>query len=310
MRAVRFTDFGIGNLEVAEVPGPAPAAGEVLIATEAATINAADAAIVTGAAVDRFPRGATPPYTPGWDLAGRVVAAGDDVGAPLVGAQVVGMSVWYVTGQGTQASEVALPVASVAVAPGDVPATCLTTVGLNGLTAWRAVDEAELTAGETVVVTGAAGSVGGFAVELAVARGARVIGYVYPDDAGAVLALGASAVVTTEDGDLASAVRAVVPGGADALIDTASLAAAALGAVRDSGRYVTVTVTPEPERGVRVSRVYARPDREALATLVKMAADGRLDTPIAAEYDVARVRAAYADFADGGHRRGRVVLTF
>lgn len=309
MRAVRFTEFGIGNLEVAEVTGPMPGAGEVLIATEAATINPADAAIVTGAAADRFPRGATPPYTPGWDLAGRVMASGDDVGEPLVGAQVVGLSVWYATGQGTQASEVALPVASVAVAPEGLPATCLTTVGLNGLTAWRAIEDAELTAGETVVITGAAGSVGGFAVELAVARGARVIGYVRPGDKDAVRALGASDVLTTQDGDPGSAVRAVLPGGADAVIDTASLAAGALAAVRDGGRYVTVTLTPEAERGIRVNRVNVRPDSEALATLLGMAAEGRLHTPVAAQYDVSRVQAAYTRFAGGGHR-GRIVLTF
>lgn len=309
MRAVRFTEFGIGNLEVAEITGPAPAAGEVLIATEAATINPADAAIVTGAAAHRFPPGATPPYTPGWDLAGRVLAAGDDIGEPLIGARVVGLSVWYVTAQGTQASEVALPVDSVAVAPAGMPATCLTTVGLNGLTAWRAIEDAQLKPRETVAITGAAGSVGGFAVELALARGARVIGYVYPRDADAVLALGASDVVTTQDGDPGPAVRAVAPGGADVVIDTASLAGAALGAVRDGGRYVTVTVTPPAERGVRVARVEVRPDTEALATLLGMAAEGRLHTPVAAVYDVSQVRAAYSDFSGGGHR-GRIVLTF
>jgi NADPH:quinone reductase len=309
MRAVRFTEFGIGNLQVAEVTGPAPAAGEVLIATEAATINPADAAIVTGAAADRFPRGVTPPYTPGWDLAGRVMASGDDVGEALIGAQVVGLSVWYATAQGTQASEVALPVASVAVAPEGLPATCLTTVGLNGLTAWRAIEDAELTAGETVVITGAAGSVGGFAVELAVTRGARVIGYVLPGDEDAVLALGASDVLTTQDGDPASAVRAVLPGGADVVIDTASLAADALAAVRDGGRYVTVTLTPETERGIRINRVNVRPDTEALATLLGMAAEGRLHTPVAAQYDASQVQAAYNRFAGGGHR-GRIVLTF
>jgi NADPH2:quinone reductase len=309
MLAVLFDDFGVDNIRLGDVPDPTPARGEVLIRVEAATINPADAALVSGALSQLIPAGVIAPYTPGWDCAGRVVSLGEGVDAQLLGARVVGFSLWFATGYGTQASLVTLPVANIAIAPDGLPSAQLTTLGLNGLTAWRAIDEVNPLRGETLVVTGAAGSVGGFAVELAVARGASVIAAVYEKDRDIAVALGASSVVTVEQGDLGDAVRAVAPAGADALLDTASLAEASLGAIRDSGRYVTVTNPPEPTRHIAVARVGVRPDAAALATLIAMATNGHLQTPVAATYPAAEARAAYAEFG-AGSRRGRLVLTF
>jgi len=309
MRAVRLADFGIGHIQTEEVSDSVPGAGEVLIATEAATINPADMAVVSGAAAAGFPPGIRAPYTPGWDLAGRVVAVGDGVDSSLRGARVVGFSPWFEAGHGTQASLVALPVSQIAVAPEGLSPTHLTTIGLNGLTAWRAIDELNPLPGETLVITGAAGSVGGFALELAVARKARVIAAVHARDRDAMLALGASAVAATDEGGVARAVRTILPDGADALLDTASLAGATLGAIRDGGRYVTTTVTPSSERDIRVTMIYGRADAAALASLVEMATSGRLHTPVAREFPVFQARAAYEEFASGPHR-GRIVLTF
>jgi len=156
LRAVQVAQFGVEYVRLAEAADPVPGAGEVLIRTEAATINPADLGIVTGAAVPRFPPGTAAPYTPGWDLAGRVVSRSEGTDPALAGARVVGFTIWFVTGHGTQASLVALPASNVVVAPESLPSTQLTTVGLNGLTAWRGLADLNLTAGETLVVTGAA----------------------------------------------------------------------------------------------------------------------------------------------------------
>ena len=199
MRAVRVEQFGIDNLQVRELPDPAPGTGEVLIATEAATVNPADAAVVTGAAAARFARGAVGPYTPGWDLVGTITACGDGVSESLVGTRVVGFSLWFESFRGTQASAVALPIGNVVAAPEGLPSTQLTTVGLNGLTAWRGLADLRLTGGETVVVTGAAGGVGGFAVELASSRGFSVIGVVHEEDKDEALALGAVAAISDRE---------------------------------------------------------------------------------------------------------------
>jgi len=309
MRTVRFSDFGIENLSVDELDDPVASAGQVLIAVEAATINPADAAAVSGAAAPGFPPTFAPPYTPGWDLAGRVVALGDGVDASLLGARVVGFSPWFDAAEGTQSSLVVLPTENIAVAPEGMPSAQLTTIGLNGLTAWRAVDEAQVQAGETVVVTGAAGSVGGYALELLVSRGIRVIGAVSEKDRTTTLELGASDVVAREDGDLGDGVRTIIAGGADVLIDTASIAGPALAAVRDGGRYVTTTTLPAAERAITVTNIHGVADAVALKTLVDMANAGTLHTPVAREFDVSDVRAAYTEFSAKSHH-GRIVLTF
>jgi NADPH:quinone reductase-like Zn-dependent oxidoreductase len=95
MKAVQVAEPGVEHVTVAEVADPRPGQGEVLIATEAATINPADIAVVRGAVAARLPWGSAPPYTPGWDLVGRVVAAGEAVSASVIGSRVVGFSLWF-----------------------------------------------------------------------------------------------------------------------------------------------------------------------------------------------------------------------
>jgi NADPH:quinone reductase len=309
LRAVQISTFGIENIAVTDIDDPAPVPGEVLIAAEAATINPVDLGIVTGALAPNFPPGTSAPYTPGWDVAGRVIEVGEGVDGALLGTRVIGFSPWMNTGQGTQSSLVTLPVANIAVAGDGLTSSQLTTVGLNGLTAWRAVDELHPTRNETVVITGAAGSVGGFALDLVIARGARVIAAVSERDRESMLSRGAHHVVTREQGDLAMAVRTVVPDGVDGLLDTASIAGPSLAAIRDAGRYVTVTALPDPERSITVARIVGVADAQALAALVGMTTSTGLQTPVAREFDIEDAKAAYREFASGPHR-GRIVLTF
>ena len=310
MRAVQLERWGIDNVRVVDVADPHPTAGEVLIAAEAATINPADLAMVTGQFASWLPDSITAPYTPGWDVAGRVVAVGDGVDATLIGERAVGFSNWVQDGHGTQASLVAMPLANVAIARDGVPSAQLTTVSLNGLTAWAAIKELALAPGQTLVIAGAAGSVGGFALELAAARGISVIAAVSERDRDSVLSLGASDVAAREDGDIGTVVRRLLPEGADALLDTTtSLGRAGLAAIKDRGVLVTSTTPPEPERGIRTTKIYGLPDGDALQRLVDMAAAGQLHMPVASEYAVDNARDAYAEFASGPHR-GRIVLTF
>jgi NADPH:quinone reductase len=309
MRAVRVEQFGIDNLKVTDLPDPVPGVGEVLVATEAATINPADAAVVTGAAAPRFPPGAVGPYIPGWDLVGTISSCGDGVDPALIGTRIAGFSLWFESFRGTQASAVALPIGNVVPAPDDLPSTQLTTVGLNGLTAWRGLADLRLAGGETLVVTGAAGGVGGFAVELAASRGFSVIGVAHEQDEEEVVALGATPVVTASPEDMSARVRERAPGGADALLDTASVGAPALAALRDGGKYVTVTNLPEPERGIDVFRSGGRMDGEALTKLAEMASTGQLHTPVAKVFELDDARDAYDAFAHHTGR-GRIVLSF
>ena len=309
MKAVQAAEFGVEHVTVAEVADPSPGHGEVLIATEATTVNPADFAVVTGAVSARLPWGSGPPYTPGWDLAGRIVAAGEGVSPSVIGSRVLGFSLWFESLRGTQAALVALPIGNVVPVPDGLPSAQLTTVGLNGLTAWRGLADLKLANGETLVVTGAVGSVGGFAVELAAARGFTVIGVVREGQEQDALELGATAVATADGTDLGTPVRKILPGGADALLDTASVADPALAAVRDGGKYVTVTALPSAERGIDVFRSGGRMDAPALRTLADMASTGRLHTPVARTYSIDDARAAYEAFASRTGR-GRLVLSF
>jgi NADPH:quinone reductase len=306
---VHITAFGVEHVTVAEVPDPSPGHGEILIATEAATINQADFAVATGAVAARLPWASAPPYTPGWDLVGRVLAVGEGVDASAIGSRVLGFSLWFESLRGTHAELVALPIGNVVPAAGSLPSAQLTTAGLNGLTAWRGLADLKLAEGETLVVTGAVGSVGGFAVELAAARGFTVIAVVREGQQEDALKLGASRAVSPSAADLGAAIRQSVPGGADALLDCASIAGPALAAIRDGGKYVTVTALPPAERGIDVFRSGGRMDAQALATLADMASSGRLHTPVAHTYGIDDAQAAYQAFG-GRTGRGRLVLTF
>jgi NADPH:quinone reductase len=169
--------------------------------------------------------------------------------------------------------------------------------------------EADPQADEAVVITGAADVVRGFALELAAARGVRTIAAVAEQDRDTVLDLGATNVVTREEGDIGAAVRKLLPDGADVLIDTASLAAIALGALRDGGRFGTTTMVPESARDISVTGIHGVADAPALETLVAIAAGQKLHVRIALEFDLADVRAAYEEFASGPHR-DLIVLRF
>ena len=110
--------------------------------------------------------------------------------------------------------------------------------------------------------------------------------------------------------DLGAVVRKILPGGADAFFDTTNtLGTTGLEAIKDGGSYVTSTTPPEPERGIRATKIYGLPDGDALQTLTDMAAAGRLHTPVGREFSVGQVQAAYREFVAGPHR-GRIVLTF
>jgi NADPH:quinone reductase len=309
MKAVQVEEFGVEQVKVAEVADPSPGQGEVLIATEAATINPADFSVATGAVAARLPWGSSPPYTPGWDLVGQVVAAGTGVRPSVVGTRVLGFSLWFESLRGTHAALVALPIGNVVPAP-EAPAPArLTTVGLNGLTAWRGLADLKLAKGETLVVTGASGGVGGFALELAAARGFTVIAVVREGQEQGALERGATWAVSSADAGLGRSVREIIRGGADALLDTASIADPALAAIRDGGKYVTVTALPAAERGIDVFRSGGRMDAPALRAMAEMASSGVLRTPVAHTYGIDDARVAYEAF---GKRAGpgRLVLTF
>jgi NADPH:quinone reductase len=330
MRAVTFSSFGgPDRLAVADIPIPEPGAGQVRIRVAAAPVHPADLFARSGAMAALLP--SRPYYVLGWDVAGTVDTVGPGVGGFAPGDPVVGMSDWLATNVGTQAEFVVLDAAALAPAPSGIALTAASTLPVNALTALAALDRLDLREGQTLAVTGAGGAVGGYAVELARHRGIRTVALGAEQDEGFLTGLGAEFVgvgpldrglrsASPADGptksgprpdDPAAALRSVVPGGVDGLLDAAVVGAPALGAVRDGGVFVAVLppAAPPAERGIRVETVGVRSDGARLRDLVRLVERGGLTLRVARTLPFAQAAQAHARFAEGGVR-GRLVLTF
>jgi NADPH:quinone reductase-like Zn-dependent oxidoreductase len=243
----------------------------------------------------------------GWDVAGIVEAAGPGVTSPAPGERVIGLRDRLDQPLGAYAEQVVLDAADVARVPRGVDSVAASTLPLNGLTAVQALDLLGLAAGHTILVTGAAGGLGGFGVELAAMRGLRVIAAAGDDDEKLARELGASGFVP-RSADLATAVRDLVPGGVDAVFDAAVLGYPALDSVRAGGSFAAfVGSGPVPLRGIRVVPVNIHADGAALTGLVALAASGKLTLRVAGTYPLADAARAHERMEAAGVR-GRLVL--
>ncbi|MFE1230919.1 NADP-dependent oxidoreductase [Streptomyces sp. NPDC059442] len=299
---------GHGGSEVLEsvrVPVPEPGAGQVRIRVEAATVQPVDLATRSGALVEAGLMAVRERTGIGWDVAGVIDRVGAGVRVFTPGQRVIGLRDLLDVSLGAYAEHLVLDATAVAAAPAGVSAAAAATLPLNGLTALQSLDLLGLAEGDTVLVTGAAGAVGGFAVELADRRGLRVIAQAGPGDETCVRDLGAAWVVGRDVGDLAADVRRLVPGGVDGALDTAGLGVRALAAVRTRGAYVTVVggSAPLPLRGIRVHQQWISADGAALAELAAM----DLTLRVAGVLPFGRAAEAHDRLAAGG-LRGRLVL--
>lgn len=310
MRVVEVGEYGGPEvLRDAERPDPRPAPGRVRVRIAAATVNPADLWTRAGA-VQALTPGLTPPFLLGWDLAGTVLESSAGFTA---GQRVVGMVPWFGVagdGIGTYAEIVSALPEWLAPLPAGVDFAAAATLGMNAQTAAQSLDLLGLRAGQTVLVTGASGSVGGFAVELAAAAGAHVLALAGgPDDEAHLAGLGAKQVVPrTAPESLAAAVRALHPAGVDGVLDAALLGQPVLGAVADGGVFISASGPgPVAERDIRVQAVETEPDGSRLADLAADLAAGRLTTRVQATLPLARAAEAHRRAAAPGHR-GKLVL--
>jgi NADPH:quinone reductase len=311
MRAVGLTSFGGPDvLHVVDLPMPEPGDGEVRIRVAAATVNPSDAALRAGA-FGPPPHGDGPPYVAGWELAGVVDAVGSGAGVQ-VGDRVFAIVFPYATGRGAQAEYVVVSGDSVALVPDGVSLAEAATLPMNGLTARLALDKLGLRPGQTLAVTGAAGAVGGYVMQLASAEGLRVIGDASPADVDLVKSLGAD-VVVERGPDVAAAIRRHVPGGVEALVDAALIGPPVLAAIRDGGQFIAVRpFAGESERSITVTLVFVLDylhEAAKLAELARLAAGGTLTLRVAREIPAAEAGLAHRQLEAGG-TRGRLVLTF
>ncbi len=254
MRAVGFTRFGGPEvLHIVERPVPEPGDGEVRIRVAAATVNPTDVALRSGGhgPLD----GLEPPHVPGMELAGTVDAAAAGSGF-RAGDRVMAIVSPRTPRGGAQAELVVVPADSAAPVPEGVSLTAAATLPMNGLTVRLALDLLGLAPGETLAVTGAAGAVGGYTIQLAKVAGLRVIADARPEDAGLIRDLGAD-VVVPRGADVAAAIRREVPDGVAALVDAALIGPPVLAAIRDGGQLVAVrSFRGETERSIKIVPIW------------------------------------------------------
>ncbi|HEY7453157.1 MAG TPA: NADP-dependent oxidoreductase [Thermoleophilaceae bacterium] len=296
MHVAEVSEFGGPEvLRLAERPDPEPGPGEVVVAIHAVGVNPTDISTRDGSRRKRMPD-LEPPFVPGWDLAGELAETGERVVGMIPFVQIGGRV-------GAYAERAAVDPAWLAPLPDGVPFEEAATLPLNSLTARQSLDLLGLGEGDTLLVTGASGGVGGFAVQMAVADGLRVIGMAGRGDEDWVAALGAHEVLP-RDADL----DAVGP--VDGVLDAVPVGPErSTGALRDGGTAV-FTRSPgdaEPERGQRFETILVRPDAAALTRFAEELAGGRLRTRVARVLPLGEAAEAHR-LAEAGGLRGKVVL--
>jgi len=295
---------GIDSLELGDQPDPAPAAGQALIKVHGAGIGPWDVGFLSGG----FP-GLALPFVPGQEIAGVVEAAGD--GAGVHPGERVYASL-FPAGGGF--AELALASADrLAPMPGQVSFQEAAALVIGAGTAYEGLDDrGRLQAGETVLITAAAGGVGSAAVQIAAAMGARPLGVASPPNHDYLRSLGASEVFDYHAADWVRQVRAAVPGGIDLLLDCAGghTRDQAIGAVRDGGRAISIVFPGPPaqlERGITGESFAAHVTRQRLEALRRLVDTDRLRPQVQAVLPLDQARQALAQVA-GRHTRGKIVL--
>jgi NADPH:quinone reductase-like Zn-dependent oxidoreductase len=302
-RAVQFDHYGeIDVLDVVEVPTPVPGPGQVLVAVKAAGINPGEGSIRKGLMHERFP--ATFPSGEGSDLAGVVAEVRPDVTRFAVGDEVLG----FVDTRGSHAEVVVADAGNLVPRPKDVPWEAAGSLFVAGTTAYAAVRAINLAAGDTVVVSGAAGGVGSLAVQLAANAGAKVIGLAserhHPW-------LASHGVIPLEYGEgVQERITKETDGQIDAFIDTfgGGYVAMAIGLGVAPDRIDTIIDwAAAQEYGTKSDGTAAAATADVLAELAGLIAEGRLEVPIARTYPLAEVREAYREL-EQRHTLGKIVL--
>ncbi len=300
MKAALFTEFGGPEvLHLAEVPDPVPGPGEVRVRVHAAGAQPADTAVRAGRSMAGLE--VTLPAIPGNEFAGVIDRLGPGVEDWSLGQQVIGFRFL-----GGYAEYVTVDTARLAVKPAAMPWPEAGSLSASGQTAHVALAELRVGPGDTLLVHAAAGGVGTVAVQLALARGATVIGtagernHAYLRDLGAI-------PVTYGEG-LADRVRAVAPGGVDAVLDGAGRGAldASVELVADRSRIGTIIDYPG---AARLGTLALRGERTAarLTELLALWEAGTLRLEIAETFPLARAADAHR-LVEDGHVRGKVVL--
>jgi NADPH:quinone reductase-like Zn-dependent oxidoreductase len=306
MKAVRIHEYGGPEvLKYEDAPRPQPAAGEALIRVHAAGVNPVDRAIRQGYFKERIPFKL--PFVPGWDVAGVVEAVGPGVSRLKRGDEVYGRT--DLSREGSYAEYMVARESEIALKPKSVDFVTAAAIPLACLTAWQALfDNAQLTAGQTVLIHGGAGGVGHFAVQLAKIKGARVIATASARNHEFLRSLGADQVIDYNTTRFEDVVHDV-----DVVLDTISgeTADRSYQVIKKGGIFVSILRPPSPEKaaahGVRMGHTFVQANVAELGEIAKLVDSGKLKATIEKVFPLAQAGAAH-DLNATGHTRGKIVL--
>ncbi|MFI7134516.1 alcohol dehydrogenase catalytic domain-containing protein [Nonomuraea sp. NPDC050153] len=287
MRAARIHEYG-AEIRYDRIPTPRPGPGEVLLEVAATSFNPSEVGLRMGLLREVLP--VSLPCTLGADVSGTVVALGAGVTGLEPGDRVFGLV------DGAAAEYAAVPASVLAEAPRSIPLTHAAAVPVAGLTAWQAVHEhARVARGERVLINGAGGGVGMFAVQLAKLAGATVFATASPRSAAAVARYGADEVIDYTTTPL--------PGGMDVVLNLAALPDGDAAALAGLGRR-TVTIATPIEGG---THFVARNDPAQLAGLAALVDRGELAVEVAADRPLTELHEVH-HAAEQGRTRGKIIL--
>jgi NADPH:quinone reductase-like Zn-dependent oxidoreductase len=300
MKAVVFDDFGGPEvLHETEVGVPEPSPKQLRIRVHAAGVNPIDYKIRKGLMQPNLPKKL--PSIPGSEAAGVVEAVGSEVTGYAPGDEVFGWT------RGGGYCEQAL-LAVFAPKPHGLPFEQAAALPLAGETAERALRFLEVGEGDTLLIHGASGAVGSYAVQLAVARGARVIGTAGPGNQDYLASLGAEPVVYGDG--LVDRVRALAPGGVDAVLDSAGRGTLAESIELRGGTTDRIVTLSDSEGSKKYGIEYSHgsiQSPELLADLAGRAVRGELKVTISNTYRLADAADAQRQ-SETGHGRGKIII--
>lgn len=309
MRAVVIREFGAPEvLRVEEMPRPAPGNGEVLVKVHAVGINPVDWKTRQAGGILKA-LGIPLPYVLGWDVSGVIAEVGDGAGDYTVGQAVYGMVRFPKMGS-AYAEYVAAPVTDISLKPASIDHIHAAAVPLVALTAWQALFEfAQLAPGQRILVQGAAGGVGHFAVQLAKWRGAHVFGTASAANGAYLREIGVDEVI-----DYRAVQFEEVVHDADVVFETVNAANAGrdLSVIKPGGVLVSIAGLPEADvlsrYDVRVEQFLVRPEANQLAEIARLIDAGVVKPHVDAVFPLAEASQAHAR-GELGHTRGKIVLS-
>ncbi|GLZ28559.1 NADPH:quinone reductase [Lentzea sp. NBRC 105346] len=298
--------------QVSELPAPVVIDGHVLIKVKAAGLNALDRGVAAGLLAGLMPH--EYPLVIGRDAAGVVEEVGAGVDDIAVGDEVFGhLTVVPPIHAGTVAEYAVLPADSVAAKPVALDFVAAAAIPIAGAAAVGAVDAIDPGPGEVVLVNGASGGVGSYAVQLLADRGATVIATGLPGDAARLIGLGATEVVDHTAGSVVDRVRAAYPDGVDALLEVSVYPSdpSILAAVRKGGKVASTTNSADEDTlaaaGLTGTNIIAQPVRAVIGAIAERAAAGLLKIDVETVLPLDEATDGLEMFTSG-HVAGKIVI--